>query len=132
MKITYKKLEELGACEDGLEWFCNEFGIKKEVEFKDLLKCNDYKWISWLIGSVPAYQTFEILELYLSMKSDYDDLRDFSFLIANVPAYQTTENLELYLAMKPNYNDFSWLIENVPAYQTTENYEILKQMKENL
>lgn len=128
MKITYNKLEELEACVDGLAWFKTKFGTEQEVKFKELLKCNNYEWIAWLIRHVPAYQTSEHLDMYLSMKPDYIN---FSSLIRKVPACQTKENLKLYLSMNPSYLNFSWSISQVPAYQTKANYEILKQMEKD-
>ena len=38
-KMSYKKLEEFGACKAGLRWFNDVFGFDGEATFDELLRC---------------------------------------------------------------------------------------------
>ena len=80
MKVTLKKLNNLKACPDGIEWFKSYTGDKELIPLvKKLIKVN-IDWANWLITH---YMTEEQCKKYITNPEIYDNARAY----ADVSAY---------------------------------------------
>lgn len=109
-KISVKYLEELEACEKGIDWFEENFGSEEYTidELLNHVKENNivpnYKAVRWFISKCELAQTQQMLDYYLLI--DY------------------------YISLKPDYRDVSWFI--ITCNFARNNKELLEYIEKLL
>ena len=122
--ITVKLLEELGACQDGIDWLEDNFpdGTTLDNAIKSGLHPH-YTDVSWFISRCKFCQTEIALDFYKSINPSFQDV---GWLINHCKFCQTVKMAKYYKNLNPYDADIEWMIRTFEFRKRPEIIKILE------
>jgi hypothetical protein len=124
-KLIIKKSDLLITPCEAYNDLPEEFDAIEEIR-KRGYKRNKIADLKWLITYCPKAQTQEMLNYFISLNPDYDDVSE---LIRDCEFAQTNEMLECFISLNPSCDEVRWLIRNCEFANTHEMQKYLKSLR---